>query len=331
MQIAKFTVGEAGEREVLRRVLAQLSPAEASLVGPGDDCAVIAADGDLVVTTDSMIEGPDFLLRWHSGFELGWKLAAVNLSDVGAMGATPTGLTVALACPKDTEVSLLEQIALGLNAACRELAPGCGVVGGDLSTAPVLTATVTAFGSMRGRAPVLRSGATPDDIVAYAGDLGLAGIGLSRLYAEDHALDELKARFPAALEAQLAPRPPVALGVAAAEAGASAMMDVSDGLSLDAARLASASGVTLDFSSELLQAAFGDQRGQSVTVYEMLTGGEDHGLLATFPADARLPAGFVVIGAVRDPRADEPVHLDGAPFEPRGWDPFVSAPGAPTR
>jgi len=331
MQIAKFTVGEAGEREVLRRVLAQLSPAEASLVGPGDDCAVIAADGDLVVTTDSMIEGPDFLLRWHSGFELGWKLAAVNLSDVAAMGATPTGLTVALACPKDTQVELLEQIALGLSAACRELAPGCGVVGGDLSTAPVLTATVTAFGSMRGRAPVLRSGAMPDDIVAYVGDLGLAGIGLSRLYAEGHALEELKARSPAALEAQLAPRPPVALGVAAAEAGASAMMDVSDGLSLDAARLASASGVTLDFSSELLQAAFGDQRGQSVTVYEMLTGGEDHGLLATFPADVRLPAGFVVIGAVRDPRADEPVHLDGAPFEPRGWDPFVSAPGAPTR
>ena len=112
-----ITVGEAKERGVLKRVLAQLRPADAATVWPGDDSAVLALGGDLVVTSDTMVEGPDFRLAWHGvaeagdGFDLGWKLAATNLSDIAAMGAKPIGLTVSLACPQDTEVELLEAIA----------------------------------------------------------------------------------------------------------------------------------------------------------------------------------------------------------------------------
>lgn len=333
------TVGELGERGVLRRVLAQLAPADAAVVGPGDDAAVLGVVGQLVVTSDTMIEGPDFRRAWHSGAELGWKLAATNLSDVAAMGARPIGLTVALACPQDTPVELLEQIAGGLTAACRELAPGCGVVGGDLGTAPVLMVSVTALGDMEGRAPVLRSGAHPGDTVAYIGELGLAGLGLALLFrdatdagGEAHArtIAALRTRHSAAISAQLTPRPPLAGGVQAALAGATAMMDVSDGLSLDAARLAEASGVTVAFDGSLLDAAFGEQQGQSVSLEAMLTGGEDHGLLATFPGGSVLPPGFVPIGEVRDPRHDAAwVLLDEDPFAPRGWDPYgVLPPGA---
>lgn len=333
------TVGSTGESGVLARVLARLGSADAAKVGPGDDAAVLGLSGELVVTTDTMIEGPDFRLAWHSGFELGRKLAATNLSDVAAMGARPIGLTVALACPHDTPVMLLEEIARGLDAACREFAPGCGVVGGDLGTAPVLTAAVTALGDLEGRPAVLRSGAKPGDVIAYAGQLGLAGMGLALLFREAadeggaayaRTLGELRARYPEALAAQLTPRPPLLAGISAAQAGAHAMMDVSDSLSLDAARLAQASDASLAFDSAQLGAAFGRQGEQSVSVEAMLVGGEDHGLLATFPLGAALPLGFEAIGIVGGARADGArVLLDGKSFEPRGWDPYgVLPPGA---
>lgn len=333
------TVGELGEAEVLRRILTRLGPADAARIGPGDDCAVLELAGETVITSDTMIEGPDFRLPWHDGSELGWKLAATNLSDVAAMGARPRALTVALACPAETPIALLERIADGLDAACRELAPGCGVVGGDLGRAPVLTAAVTALGELAGRPAVRRSGARAGDTVAYAGDLGLAGLGLALLFAEssdggvadDRGLAGLRDRHPAALAAQLSPRPPISLGAVAAEAGATAMLDLSDGLALDASRIARASDAMLDLDSSLLAAGFGAQRGEAVPLDAMLFGGEDHGLLATFPAGVGLPEGFAPIGAVVDAHRGDGsgaagLLLDGRPCEPRGWDPFAADP-----
>ncbi|QIM18620.1 thiamine-phosphate kinase [Leucobacter coleopterorum] len=331
------TVGELGESGVLQRVLAQLRPAMAATLGPGDDCAVMRLQGELVVTSDTMVEGPDFRRAWHSGFELGWKLAATNLSDVAAMGARPIGLTVSLAVPRDTPVTLLEDIAAGLTAACEAMAPGCGVVGGDLGTAPVITAAVTALGDMEGHSPVTRSGAQPGDQLAYAGDLGLAGLGLSLLFA--HAIEEdgsahgrslaaLWERHPEVLAAQLAPTPPIPLGVIAG-GSATAMMDVSDSLSVDAERLAQASGVAIRLDSRLLADAFGMQEAVSVPIAAMLAGGEDHGLLATFPDGATLPEGFHPIGYVIEQAVgDVLLHLDEQPYESRGWDPYtIQLPG----
>ena len=342
---------ELGEGGVLRRVLAQLSEATAATLGPGDDCAVLSFRGDTVVTSDTMIEGPDFRLAWHSGFELGWKLAATNLSDVAAMGARPLALTVSFACPAHTDADLLAEVARGIDAACRALAPGCGVVGGDLGRAAELVAAVTALGDMEGRAPVKRSTAAPGDIVAYAGDLGLSGLGLSHLFtncadsegvAHARGLEELRGAHQVEIAAQLAPSPPIHLGVAAAQARATAMMDVSDGLALDAKRLGEASEVTLDLLPELLERGFGEQRGVQVPLTAMLEGGEDHGLLACFPHDATLPDGFQEIGAVRAlsreeargseagaaPREADPwVTLAGKPYAPRGWDPYARHTG----
>lgn len=319
------TLGSLGEGAVLSRILPRLPAAEHALVGPGDDAAVLAApDGRYVVTTDTMVHGPDFRLGWSTPHDLGWKAAATNLADVAAMGATPTALVVALTAPVDTPVATLEGIADGLRDACVALAPGCGVVGGDLTSSPTLTLAVTAFGDLGGRPPVLRSGARPDDVVAIAGELAPAARGLTLLFeravdadgAPDSALAAaVRAEHPHEVGAQLAPSPPIAAGVAAALAGATAMLDVSDGLLLDARRIAEASGVRLELD------------GAAVGAPDALLGGEAHALLATFPPDAALPAQFRRIGTVRS--GTPAVAVDGREADGRGgWDPYADWDGA---
>jgi thiamine-monophosphate kinase len=322
------SLGDVGEAATLSRIFPRLPAAASALLGPGDDAAVVSApDGRFVVTTDMMIHGPDFRLAWSSPHDLGWKAAATNLSDVAAMGARPTALVVAIAAPADTPVALLEGIADGLRDACAALAPGCGVVGGDLSVSDTLTIAVTAFGDLDGRAPVVRSGARPGDIVAVSGELGLAAEGLGLLFSlgtidgtpDAAAAARLRAEHPGPIAAQLAPSPPIADGPAAAIAGATSMIDVSDGLALDARRIATASGVALNLFSDILGATELDRR-------RALTGGEDHSLLATFPAGPALPSGFRAIGFVA---AGSGVLVDGVPFDEfGGWDPYAHWNGA---
>ncbi|QTX04450.1 thiamine-phosphate kinase [Agromyces archimandritae] len=319
------TIGELGEDAVLARLLPRLAPGGFAELGAGDDAAVVrAADGRFVVTSDLMVHGPDFRLAWSSPYELGWKAAVTNLTDVAAMGARPTALVVGLAAPPSTPVAVLEGIADGMRAALERCAPGAGVVGGDLSASPALTIAVTAFGDLEGRAPVLRSGARPGDVVAHAGELGESARGLRLLFAEgvdeqgepDPRLAEgLRARHPRAVSAQLRPEPPVDAGPAAAIAGATSMLDVSDGLARDAARIARASGAAIDFESAAL--------GAELAL--VLGGAEDHGLLATFPAGTVPPAPFRPIGRVGE--AAGVVSVDGEAVDPAGWDPYADWDG----
>jgi thiamine-monophosphate kinase len=328
------TLGAVGEVAALQRIFPRLPASSATELGPGDDAAVLRApDGRYVVTTDMMIQGPDFRRGWSTMHDLGWKAAATNLSDIAAMGAQPTALVVALAAPAETPVRELEEFADGLAAACAALAPGCGVVGGDLSVSHTVTIAVTAFGDLQGRPPVRRDGAQPDDVVAVSGTLGLAAQGLALLF--ERAIDEtgvadaaaaarLRSEHPVPIAAQLTPHPPIALGPVAALAGATAMLDLSDGLALDARRIARASGVMIDLNGRAL-AAHG-------TGEFALTGGEDHALLATFPPHAVLPTGFTRIGVVAaldDHGGGEPtVLVDGHVVEGRGgWDPFAQWSG----
>ena len=313
------TLGGVGESAALARILPRLPAGDATLTGPGDDAAVLAVpDGRLVITTDTMVHGPDFRLAWSTPYDLGWKAAATNLADVAAMGARPTALVVALAAPPSTSVAFLERLADGLREGCAALAPGCGVVGGDLTSSRVLTIAVTAVGELDGRAPVLRSGARPGDAVAVAGDLGSAARGIAALFAEavdasgepDAELAD-RIRDRPDVVAQLRPSPPIAAGVDAAAAGATAMLDVSDGLLLDARRLAAASGVRIDLDR---------------TDGAELHGGEAHALLAAFPPDAPLPPGFRAIGRVLEGAG---VTVEGeAPAGRGGWDPYADWDGA---
>lgn len=315
------TVGELSEAAVLARILERIGPSRA-LVGPGDDAAVVSApDGRVVATTDTLVHGPDFRLAWSNGFDLGWKAAAVNLADIAGMGARPTALLVALAMPGSTTVAFVERFAEGLCAACEALAPGCTIEGGDLTVSDTLTIAVTALGSLDGRQPVLRGGARAGDVIAVAGALGLAGRGLGILFdrfrdASGEAVpvdaDLLDDAERDALRAQLAPTPPIALGPVAADAGATALMDVSDGLLLDASRMAAASEVSIGIDA----AALGPDPQTA------LTGGEDHALLAAFPDSDPLPSGFRAIGRVL-PAGLHRVLVDGRAHDGRaGWDPY---------
>ncbi|MDB6426591.1 thiamine-phosphate kinase [Curtobacterium sp. 20TX0008] len=320
------TVGQLGELAVLDRIVRRL-PAGAPDVGPGDDCAVVAApDGRFVVTTDMMVHGPDFRWAWSSPADVGWKAAATNLSDVAAMGATPSGLVIALAAPQETPVAVLESFADGVRAAVDALSPGCGVVGGDLSTSAVFTVSVTAFGDLGGRAPVLRSSARPGDVLAVSGELGRAARGLARLFRDGvdaHGEPSRSATVASGadtdpdVDRQRRPVPPIADGPLAATAGATAMLDLSDGLAIDAGRLARASRVTLDLDADGVAGA--DDLA--------LHGGEDHGLLATFPPGVTLPGGFRRIGAVVA-RGGADLVRGGEPVPTTGWDPYADWDGA---
>lgn len=312
-------LGDLSEGEILKAILARTARATHTILGPGDDAAVIAApSGSVVATTDTLVHGPDFRLAWSSGYDLGWKAAAVNLADVAAMGARPTALLVALAVPRDLRLSFVEALADGLREACAALAPGCAVVGGDLTVSEVLTIAVTALGDLEGRSAVTRSGARPGDTVAVAGELGLAARGLAVLFGRFRDGDtpvpvdpsQLAEGEGAAVAAQLRPSPPIGLGPFAAVAGATAMMDISDGLALDARRLAAASGVTIALDG----AALGEDGARS------LAGGEDHALLATFPPGL-VPTGFRIIGEVR-PSGEDALLCDDAPVDVSGWDPY---------
>jgi thiamine-monophosphate kinase len=324
-------LGDVGEIEALARIIPRLPPAPRALLGPGDDAAVLEAHDAVVLTTDVMVEGPDFRRAWSTAQEVGWKAAATNLADIAAMGAVPTGLLIALTAPPGTPVPMLEGIADGIAAACAALAPACGVLGGDLTASPTLTVAVTAVGALDGVDPVRRSGARAGDVVAYAGRLGLAGAALRLLFdagQDPAALAALRGRSRELLAEQLAPSPPMEAGPAAARAGATAMLDVSDGLLLDASRIARASGVQLDLGSAALAPdvqAVASALGSAAGALELvLTGGEDHGLLACFPEGAALPAGFRVIGEVLAGEAG--VLVDGA--DPQlgraGWDSFTA-------
>ncbi len=316
------TLANLGESESLARTIGKLIQGEYAIVGPGDDAAVVtSSDGRFVVTTDTMIEGHDFKLDWCKGFDLGFKAIASNVADVAAMGAKPTALVVALALPRDTQISWLEDFANGLNAGLTQLAPGASVVGGDLASADQVFISVTAHGDLEGLEPVLRSGAKPGDILAIAGTLGKAAAGLSLLQSDiadaKHAFDDL-------VSVQLRPMPPIFSGVLANKAGATSMLDVSDGLAKDASRIAKASGVTVQIDKSALLGfeavvELAALRLEVTPENWVLFGGEDHALLATFPEGSDIPKEFKPIGRVLQ-SSDVLVLLDDVELQANGWD-----------
>ena len=294
--MAAKTVGDLGEIALVERILEAVGPLPGVPVGPGDDAAVLAcADGRMVVTTDMLVEGRHFRRDWSEAADVGHKAAAENLADVAAMGAKPTGLVVALALPPETEVAWVDGFLAGLLEEAGRA--GAVLAGGDLVRDDAITIGVTAFGDLGGRPPVLRSGARAGDVVAVCGTLGSAAGGLAVL--------SRGFRSPRALvDAHRRPRPDYPAGVRASDAGAHALMDVSDGLLLDADRMARASGVAIDIDSEALPRDEAVVTTASAYNLDPLTwilgGGDDHALLATFPSGTRLPEGFVAIGTVVD-------------------------------
>ena len=305
------TVGDLGEIAVVERILDAAGATPGVPVGPGDDAAVLTcSDGRVVVTTDMLVEGRHFRCDWSDAADIGHKAAAENLADIAAMGAAPTALVVALALPAETKIAWVDGFLEGLLAESHRA--GAALVGGDLVRGDSITIAVTAFGDLGGATAVLRSGARAGDVLAVCGSLGSAAAGLAVL--------SRGFRSPRALvDAHRRPMPDYAAGVRAAEAGAHALMDVSDGLLLDADRLARASGIAVDIETAALPRDEAVVTTASAYNLDPLTwilgGGDDHALLAAFPAKGALPDGFTPIGKVMKGSGESRVLVDGQPAE----------------
>jgi thiamine-monophosphate kinase len=314
---ARLTLADVGEDGLLSVIFPLLPGGPGVLIGPGDDAALLSTrGGSVLATTDAMVRGRDWLDEWSTGADVGAKTVAQNVADIAAMGGVPTGLLVTLIADPGTSLAWVRDFTQGLAKAAGEA--DVPVLGGDLSSAPagVLVVSVTALGSCQDREPVRRSGAQVGDVLAVCGSLGHSAAGLLLL---QRGLSELA---PELVGYHLRPRPPHEQGPVAARAGATAMLDISDGLGRDAGRIARASGVRIELDEALLRSDV-TQLEHAVTHEDAWScvseGGEEHSLLACFPAGADLPDGWRKIG---DVVAGSGVLLRGQLVRGGGWDHF---------
>jgi thiamine-monophosphate kinase len=311
---AGATLADVGEFGLIAELAGIFPQGEHVLVGPGDDAAVLRVrQGHVVVSTDLLVEGRHFRRDWASAEDVGHRAAAQNLSDVNAVGGTAHSLTIGLGAPPELPAQWVLDFARGFAEECALV--GASVVGGDLTRASEIVVAVTVIGACA-QAPVLRSGAEPGQVLAIAGRQGWAAGGLTVLGRGF--------RSPRVLvEAYRRPQPPYGAGAAAAAAGATAMIDVSDGLLADAGHIAESSGVAIDVHTsafevpEPLQAVAAATGSDPMAL--ILGGGEDHSLLAAFDPGA-VPDGWTEIGSVAQ---GEGVTVDGAAYDgPTGWTHF---------
>jgi thiamine-monophosphate kinase len=271
--------------------------------GIGDDAAVFHEG--IVVTQDTLVEGVHFRLEWTSWRDLGYKAAAVNLSDLAAMGASPAGLLVALNLPRETRVADVLELYQGLNE------PGVAIVGGDTNAADVVGISVTAVGESA-RVPG-RAGARPGDALVVTGPLGGAAAGLYALEHGREGFDDLVVRHR---------RPPFRLDAAAVLAPrAHALIDLSDGIASDAARIAERSGCRLVIDVDRLPLA---PRLADVADEPFWTSGEDYELLAALVLADAEATGFTIVGRCEEGAGVE-LRRRGEPIEHAGWDHFRSS------
>jgi thiamine-monophosphate kinase len=309
------TVGELGEFaliDAIRQRLAAPNP-DAVPIGIGDDAAVLAPRGRIVATTDMLVQGNHFRLDWSGPGDIGHKAAAQNLADVCAMGATPVALLVALCLPASTEVDWVLELADGMSREAARV--GAAVVGGDIVRGRTVSLSVTALGDLGDRVPITRSGAGPNQVVAYTGRLGISAAGLMLL--------QRGFRSPRALvNAHRAPEPDYAGALAASEA--CALIDTSDGLVSDLGHIARASGVSIHINTS--QLVVDEELAGAASAFNtdvlpwLLHGGEDHAFVGVFPNALAVPAEWTIIGGTQ---AGPPeVFVNGLPTEGRGWDHF---------
>ena len=309
------TVGSLGEFGIISRITAGLPVAPAVSVGPGDDAAVFLVNGSSVTSVDVMVEGVHFRRDWVPAEMLGRRAVAVAAADIEAMGAYQAAVLVGLTIPADIPVTWVDDLAKGIRAECE--AAGAALVGGDLTRGRDVVISVTVMGETRGAVPVLRSGARPGDVIAFRGRLGWSGAGLAVL--------SRGFRSPRALvEAYQLPQVPYGAGAEARLAGATAMIDVSDGLVADLGHIADASQVCIDLDTGRFDIPDPLHAVAAATGVDplrfVLTGGEDHALAAAFPL-GNVPPEWRVVGVVTD--GEPAVLVDGQTYDASpGWDHF---------
>ena len=295
------SIGDLGEFGLIAEMAARMRPGPGTVLGIGDDAAVLAApDGRVVATTDFLLEGRHFRRDWAGPADIGHRAAARSLADIAAMGAVATALLVAFAAPSDLPAAWALAVAEGLAAECARA--DASVAGGDVAQFGTVLLAVTGLGDLQGRSPVTRSGARPGDVVAVAGPLGRSAAGLALLEAgvavpladpsrpgegpppgDGAAAGEIAGL----VRAHLRPAPPYDAGPEAATLCATAMIDVSDGLLADLGHIADASRVAIDVRTAALDTAPLESAARTLATRAL-------------PASARPPAGRTAGAAAAD-------------------------------
>ena len=312
---ADATVSDVGEFGLIARVTRELAQVDTTLVGPGDDAAVVrTADGRVVASTDVLVEGRHFRRDWSTAEDVGRKAAAKNFADIVAMGAVPTALLIGFAAPADLELTWVDGLMAGFREECGIV--GAAVVGGDVVASDAIVLGGTARGDLQGRDPVTLDGARPGDVVAYTGQLGWAAAGFAVLSRGFRSPVQVVA-------AHRRPEPPYAQGPLAADLGATSMTDVSDGLVADLGHIADASGVRIDLRRAAIPVARKlVEVGAALNVDPLswvFTGGDDYALVATFRRGTDLPPEWTIIGSVVEGAG---VRVDGLRWPAAGHEHF---------
>jgi len=330
-------ITEIGEFGLIDRVKEAIgSPGAGVVVGIGDDVAVLRARGDkyLLATCDIQVEGTHFLKEAISPYQLGRKAAAINISDIAAMGGVPTYLLVSLALPKETPVEYVDGLYEGLREET-ELA-GVEIVGGNMSHSPQIMVDIFLLGEVEAEHLLLRSGARVGDRVLVTGSVGDSGAGLALLL--DPTRDRSGEEAREVLKAHLTPTPRLKEGKAIARARiATSMIDVSDGTVSDVGHICEASGVGVRLWADALPIspatrAVAEALGKDPLEWA-LHGGEDYELIFTAPADKagelaalveeETTTSVTIIGEIIEEGMNlVPPSGESLPLEPRGWDHF---------
>ncbi|MDI6895334.1 MAG: thiamine-phosphate kinase [Bacillota bacterium] len=285
-----LTVAEVGEFPLIERLAARLGPARADVVvGIGDDVAVLAMTPDryLLATCDVQVAGVHFLPGACDPYRLGRKVAAINLSDIAAVGGRPAHFLVSLALPPDIPVSFVEAMYDGIGEEAGRYE--ADVVGGNVSRSSCLTIDLTLLGEVDPRHLIRRNGARPGDRILVTGRVGASAAGLALLVDPSLQVDE--ADRESVLAAHQTPTPRLGEAAAIAATGcATAMIDVSDGLAADLGHICDASGVGALVRGDVLPIDEATRRvaqaARRDSLEWALTGGEDYELLFSAPADA---------------------------------------------
>jgi len=328
---------DLGEFALIERLLARLEPGGPGvIVGPGDDAAAVRVSQETVLATaDLLLEGVHFDMGLSSPEDVGWKALAVNLSDIAAMGGVPRFALVSFGAPAGAAAATLEQLYGGLGECARSF--DVAVVGGDTVQADRLIVSVAVIGEPGAAGIVTRAGARPGDLVCVTGAVGRAAAGLALLRAgsNDARSAAVLERFPSLADAHRRPAPRTREGEAAARAGATAMIDLSDGLGRDVEHLCERSGAGARLNAAAIPIAPGVAETAAWAGTDVMTlavgGGDDYELAITIPAD-RFDALAEALAPIPVTRIGEMIEGTDAvldrgdgktePLSALGWDHF---------